>query len=69
MTLDEDNNSIDSVINLNMQYLYMHQALQCISMYLKAFQVFFGVQLVLEPTTLITIDLGTQIALMLAFGD
>ena len=69
MALDEDNNSIDSVINLNMQYLYMHQALQCISMYLKAFQVFFGVQLVLEPTTLITIDLGTQIALMLAFGD
>ena len=69
MTLDEDNNSIDSVINLNMQYLYMHQALQCISMYLKAFQVFFGVQLLLEPTTLITIDLGTQIALMLAFGD
>ena len=69
MTLDEDNNSIDLVINLNMQYSSMYQALQCISMYLKAFQVFFGVQLLLEPTTLITIDLGTQIALMLAFGD
>ena len=63
------NNSIDLVINLNMQYLYMHQALQCISMYLKAFQAFFGVQLLLDPTTLITIDLGTQIALMLALGD
>ena len=69
MTLDEDNNSIDSVINLNMQYLYMHQALQCISMYLKAFQVFFGVQLLLDPNILVTIDLGTQISLMLMLGD
>ena len=69
MTLDEDNNSIDSVINLNMQYLYMHQALQSIFMYLKAFQAFFGVQLLLDPTTFVTIDLGTQMALMLAFGD
>ena len=71
MTLDEDIlcNSIDLVVSLNIQYSFIHQALQCISMYLKAFQVFFGVQLLLEPTTLITIDLGTQIALMLAFGD
>ena len=69
MTLDEDNNSIDSVINLNMQYLYMHQALQCISMYLKAFQALFAVQILLDPITLVKIDLGTQIALMLALGD
>ena len=69
MALDEDNNSIDSVINLNMQYLFMHQALQCISMYLKLFQAIFGVQLSLDPTTLVTIHLGTQIALMLTFGE
>ena len=52
-----------------MKYPFMHQALQCISMYLKAFQAFFGVQLLLDPTTLVTIDLGTQMALILAFGD
>ena len=71
MTLDEDIlcNSIDLVVSLNIQYSFIHQALQCISMYLKAFQVFFGVQLLLNPTTLVTIDLGTQITLMLAFGD
>jgi len=63
------NNFIDLVINLEMQCPYMHQALQSIFMYLKAFQAFFGVQLLLDPTTLVTIDLGTQIALMLAFGD
>ena len=55
--------------NFNAQYTSMNQALQFISMYLKAFQAFFGVQLLLDPTTLVTIDLGTQIALMLAFGD
>ena len=71
MTLDEDIlcNSIDLVVSLNIQYSFIHQALQCISMYLKAFQAFFGVQLLLDPTTLVTIDLGTQIALMLTFGD
>ena len=63
------NNSIELVNDMNMQYSSMYQALQCISMYLKLFQAFFGVQPLLDPTILVTIDLGTQIALMLAFGD
>ena len=32
-------------------------------------QAFIGAQMLLGPTTLATIDLGTQIALMLALGD
>ena len=33
-------------------------------MYMKLFQAFFGVQLLLDPTTLVTIDLGTQIEVL-----
>ena len=63
------NNSIDLVNDMNTKKTSKNQALQCISMYLKLFQAFFGVQPLLDPTILVTIDLGTQIALMLAFGD
>ena len=71
MTLDKDmqDKSIDLANSFNTQYTSMNQAFQCISMYLKAFQAFFGVQLLLDPTTLVTIDLGIQIGLMLAFGN